>query len=65
MAERLDSTTERRSENQRRQQQLVEAAQRAPGVSQALAAYNVVRPYMPVPAVPTPPQVRFKSGGNS
>jgi len=43
--------------------ELLTAAHQTPGLSEALAAFDAVRPYLPEP-VPQPPQVTFTTHTN-
>jgi len=53
------------TDNQAAQHELIEQVKREPGIAEALAAYETIRPYIAQQPTAARPQVRFATGGNS
>jgi hypothetical protein len=53
------------SARQAAQEELVEQAQRQPGVAEAMAAYRAFAPYADAPVAPAPATTSYDTGGNA
>ena len=64
MVKRVRSGRGQSSERQRAQRDLMDRAQKIPGVAEVIAAYGRLQPYVHSPTGVTAPPMRYATGGN-
>jgi hypothetical protein len=59
-----DEAWNKETNNQDVQHELIDRAKQEPGIAEALAAYEMIQPYLAQQSAAARPQVRFATGGN-